>query len=76
MISSRISLHTATLMVCAFLLLTDICEALQNDGQAKNNKPNIIIILADDMVISTNEVEIRDPPELFGPVLIVFEPEK
>lgn len=69
-------MHTATLIVYAFLLLADICEALQNDEQTKDNKPNIIIILADDMVILTNFAlemykpylnveEIRDPLQTF-----------
>lgn len=54
MISYGILLDRAMLIVCAFILLVEIGEATtQNDGipSTKDSKPNIIIILADDMVI-------------------------
>lgn len=50
-----ILLRTEMLIVSALILLAGFSEAAtnQNDGipQTKDNKPNIIIILADDMVI-------------------------
>lgn len=51
-----ISFRTAMLFVYAFILMAEICGATaqQNNGtpQSNDTKPNIIIILADDMVIS------------------------
>lgn len=47
MISRRTLLPTAILIVCALELAAGSCDRA---ARAKQNKPNIIIILADDMV--------------------------
>lgn len=61
MISRSEVLHAEMLIVCAFVLLAGFSEAAtnQNDekSQTKDSKPNIIIILADDMVITINLIQ-------------------
>lgn len=54
--SSIVELRFISILVCTVILLFESFES----SQTNENKPNIIIILADDMVINLSKIRINE----------------